>query len=344
MSGESEFGIWPGKEIYTHVMGVEVPLIRGLVNEGDIVCVQAEEGVGKSVLGQNLMFDLTESRAFVNTFDIPKKNNVLWNMGESKKNKFVRRLNDMKKIITIDDNYWTFHNCCDYSLELDEDFERFARAIESTGEKFDVMFFDSLYGFFDNNENDNKPVKKFCKNMRKLAGLHDCTMVFFNHVNKDTFVKGQKVVRSNRVAGSKAWGAFFTTVFLLEKRTTGLHYLENTKDRDGDAVFSIPFYMETPQREGRLRFTMDTRELNGRKNSGKHKVLDLLRDSEPKRANELYNSKNDRDENKVSHATFYRVIKELVQSGTVRSETRDGVEYYSMKQLRKRRTTKRKKT
>ena len=320
---EQEFGIWQGCEIYKHSKGVEIPLIKGIANQGDIVCIQADEGVGKSVLGQQMMFDLTTASSFLDVCDIQRKNTVLWNMGESKKSKHIRRMNDMKRSgLKIDDTMWYFNNCSSYSLDSDEDFALFLERIKSINVKYDVMFFDSLYGFFDEDSNSNKPVKKFCKNIRKLAGMYDSTMFFMHHVNKDTFYQGKKVDKSKRVSGAKEWGAFFTTVYTLEKRNTGLHYLENNKDRDGDALASIPMYMRTPKVEGHLLYTMDTEELNDKKQDGKHKMLRIIKKGKCT-ATDLYNRKGERDSAKVSHSTYHRSIKELVNGGIVTHDISD---------------------
>lgn len=318
---EEEFGIWKGAEIYKHSAGKEVPIIEGLFNEGDFVCVQSEGGIGKSVLGQQWKFNLTTGRAFLNLFPINKKYKVLWNMGESKKRKHVRRLNDMKRAMEIDDNYWWFNNCCDYALENREDYERFRDKLSKVGVKFDIMFFDSMYGFYDEDFNNNKYAKKFCKHMRELSGEYDCTMVFFHHVNKDVMFQGKKVNVSKRVAGAKEWDAFFTTVFTLEKRATGLHYLCPTKDRDGDSVGDIPMYMVIPQddRHKRLFFTQEVDQIKKHGNANKLKVLTLLKEKSPRYPDELYYPKNNNDKTdpRVSKSSYYSIIKQLDEDGLI---------------------------
>ena len=314
-----EFGIWRGDEIYSH-SSYNIPLIEGLINHRDFVVIQAEAGKGKSAFGQQMMFNLTTGQPFLDCLDIQGAKNVLWNMGESTKNKHINRLKNMKKKISVNDKNWWFHNCDRMHLNNDAKFDEFRERIASIGVKFDVMFFDSLFCFLEGSFNDDDSALKWTSNFRSLSAEYDCTMIVLHHVAKDTFHQGKKIDKGHRLFGSTFWDSFFTTTFMLTESKSGFHYLESGKDRDGDAVSKLKLKMikSDEDSEGRMFFTQDVDEINSKAGTAQEQIQNLLKLKSPREPKELYYNKKATNDGRVPKSTFYNVIKKMEKSGIVR--------------------------
>lgn len=322
---EPEFGIWRGDEIYKHSSGIEVPVIEGLINQGDIVCFQAEGGIGKSVVLLQMLFNLTTAKSFLEMLNITKKHKVLWNMGESLKRKHVRRLNDMKKALEIDDKLWYFNNCNKMFLNHQESFDMFVERITEPNIKYDIIIFDPLYQFYLGDFNDVDKTKQFTANVREIQGMFpDSTIIFAHHSNKDQYFEGKKIKNNKMLTGSMMWQAFFTTIYNIEKHG-GYHYINSNKDRDGDAIQSIKMKMIVPQdpnnHEEKLYFTTNIEEVEKEMEIGTNEflLLKLLREKSPRKPKEFYYEK-DKVAGKLSRSTFYKLINVLEANGTVRKE------------------------
>jgi len=316
-----EFGLWKGSEIYRHKYESK-PLIDGIMNHRDFVLIQAEGGVGKTTLAQQIKFNLTTGEPFLGQFHVHGKNNVLWCMGESTKGKHIKRLMHMKRAVKVDDDRWWFFNCSKVHLNTDIGFKAFCDAIANLEVKFDVIFFDSLYCFFRGSFSDDDATMAWTENVRKLAGEYSATVVCLHHTPKDSFANdGAKIDKGHRPIGSTFWDAFFTTSFKLVKRNTGMYYLVSGKDRDGDTCGDIPMHMVKPQHDRQKRYFF-TQEVDSLVNKGKineMKLLGLFKEKPERYADELFYGKNEKKEHdpRVSRSSFFSLAKKLRDNGTL---------------------------
>ena len=140
----------------------------------------------------------------------------------------------MKKAVDIDDNMWAHINSSTICFDHSADTDRFIEMAKSTGMDFDVIFFDSLYGFVEGDLNSNKTAKDVTRSLRRIAGEFQASIVVLTHTGKDQFTttEGKKIDKGKgNVYGARHWGAFFTKVFHFARKK-GIHILSRLVDRD----------------------------------------------------------------------------------------------------------------
>ena len=138
-----EFGIFWGRKLL-QCPAQRKPLIESIINYRDICCIKAEKKKGKSVLMQQLAYDLTTGSDFLGIFKIDKPCNVLYIQTEDFRDNMVRRFLAMKKAVSVDENK-LFH--CVMSGARLHTREGLDDLIAKTGipqVRFDVVIFDEF--------------------------------------------------------------------------------------------------------------------------------------------------------------------------------------------------------
>ena len=252
--------------LYTRRSESLEPLIEYMLYARKHTCIHADEGVGKSTLGQQLKHCLTSKTPFLNMLDVPKHCNCLWVMGEKTEEDHWDRVDQMKKIVPINDDKWALYNTYDTCFDIKEDTNRFIEEIAVANMKFDVIFLDSLSNFVDGDMNHNTTANHWVRNIRRVADIYGASIMAFSHVKKETFYQKQgggvqKTDNGKYLFGAKQWGGFFDIIYEL-KFNKGIHTLLKRKDNRGVCFKDLDMQMICPQddRLGRLGYVLPIAE------------------------------------------------------------------------------------
>lgn len=308
----SEYGIFWGNSLYEKAP-LAGPIIENFLYEQDMLLIHAEEGIGKSVLVQQLMFDLTSANAFLGSFSIAKPMNVLWAQSEGSRGKHLDRIQDMKKCLKLDDKRWVHANTADICFDLREDAEKFFHLIDKPKIKYDVMIFDSLYGFVDGDLNNNKTAKDWTRNVRKIAGAYQAAIIVLSHTGKDCYSNdGQKIDKGKKnVYGARHWAAFFSQIYHFSAKN-GIHTMECGKDRDGNSIKKIQMKMIVPQTDSQERLMFEAIDEGCEKDTNYRFQIESYIDKKEKvKFQELKQATT------ASEAYFYRILKQLEEEGKI---------------------------
>lgn len=317
-----EYGIFWGDGLY-NVKRDEHPIIESFLYQQDMMLIHAEEGIGKSVLVQQLMFDLTSGSPFLGSFTTGKKHKVLWAQSEGSRGKHIERIENMKKSLKIDDSMWVHSNTCDVCFDSKEETDRFIEMIHVPKINYDVIIFDSLYGFVDGDLNSNKVAKDVTRNLRRIAGEFQAAMIVISHVGKEQYAQldGHKIEKSKKnVYGARHWAAFFTQIYHFSIKK-GVHTLSLGKDRDGNCVQEVQLRMIVPQTDPDERLMF---EAINEEDSAPHIVAQLEGYIEKKqkcKQSEL------RRIFTGSEAYFYRLLRKLEEVGKIKREMIGGIKW-----------------
>lgn len=299
-----EYGLFIGPAIYAGAPPKKA-LIDQILYEKDVICISAKAGVGKSVLLQQLLCCLTTGTPFLDTFEVPKPCNVLYIQTEGDRSETIERLELMQKRVPIDNDRWAHLNLPGFCFNDDEQVDQLIALIKERFPQVEVIELDPLYTTIKGSMNDSEVVTHWIRNVRKLKGIFNASMIISNHVNKEFYNEGAVVERDpGSIFGSTFWAAFFNHSYRL-KIFEGHHLLEIGKNRSGKAIDKIAMTMLNTNT---LMYTLYEPDLtdNGAK------IVALLRSSK------LLSAKQIIEVTGVKRATAFRIIKGLVDKAEVR--------------------------
>lgn len=317
MSRSDEYGIWIGDKIYDTKDRTE-PIIDNFLYKQDFMAIHAEEGIGKSVLTQQLKHNLTTGQPFLGAYSVEKPCKVLWAQSEGARAGHIDRVKDMRKCVEIDDNNWAHMNTADICFDYKQDTDRFIEMARSAKMEFDVIVMDSLYGFVDGDMNSNKTAKDVTRNIRRIAGEFQAAVIVITHVGKDQYTStdGKKINKGKKnMYGARHWAAFFTQIYLFSVKR-GIHTLEKGKDRDGNCIAEIQMKMLTPQDDPDERLMFVAYEPNEKKVNA-HK---MFLQSQIASKGRVKNKDLLREMDEISNTYYYKLLNELEQEDIISRE------------------------
>ena len=308
MQVNSQYGLFWGDTLYE--CGKETPyIIEHLLNQMECVCISAEEGVGKSILVQQMMFNLTTGEPFLDTFEVAGPQKVLFIQTEGSKQETNKRCHVMKKSVNVDDRNWVHCNAAGLELEHRIRMDELIKAVSVPGMAYNVIIIDSKYTSVEGDLNSNMVARMWVKQVRRLMGHFKAAMIIVDHDSKEQWASqsGQKIEKSKKnIYGAKHWGAFFTHNYKL-REYGDKHILEIGKDRSGDKIDTITMKMIRPQIDatGRLFFTTDAEHINTAQAMLECHLKDVGSDRTPS----IYEIPG------ISRSQFFELIKKFVKLG-----------------------------
>ena len=305
---DKEFGLFTGKDMYTVYEDTE-PIIEHFIETEDFICISSDEGVGKSILVQQWLFNITTGTPFLGLYKVPKPRNVFFLITEGSRKKFVRRLNNMKNALTVDDSKWAYFNGRSVALDTVAGMEGILAVMYKPKLKWDVLIVDSLYLAVEGELKDEGVAKRFAKHIRAICGEFRCALIITHHEMQEQYNKfGGKAIEigKKRLYGSKFLNAFFTKNYKL-KVFDGMHKLELGKDREGESMTEQEMKLIVPQHDidSRLVFSINEADIDTSITKVKKALLEL-RKCLPKVLWETA---------KVSKSRFYQVRENMIKSG-----------------------------
>lgn len=261
-----EFGLFNAKDILQRKVSRNF-MIDQIIYEREMMCLSAEKKSGKSIIMQQMAFNLSTGTPFLNHFDVTRKYTVLYIQAEGFLDDSIFRYKCMNRAIQPSENLWLWNirglglhdpksikeirACCDKVLESSK-----------TG-SLDVIIFDPLYKVMCGGDlNEQRYCIEAGNNIDKLMGIYNCTALFAHHESeKFTWTKdGKQRNHSSRkgLLGSSFWSAYFSQIYKLYERS-GVHYLNATVSRMGVEDESLQLRLVKPQEDDneRLLFELD---------------------------------------------------------------------------------------
>lgn len=310
--------LYHGDTLYKRRAGKLEYLIQYILYERKYSCIHADEGVGKSTLGQQFKHCLTTGEPFLNMLDV-KKSNCLWVMGEKTEEDHWDRVDQMKPIATIDDTKWALYNTYNTCFDLKADTNRFLEDIAKSGIDYDVIFLDSLSNFVDGDMNHNTTANHWVRNIRRVVDTYGASLMAFSHVKKEQHMQKKgggsfKVDNGKYLFGAKQWGGFFDIIYELREHN-GLHKLVRRKDNRGLCFKELDMQMIVPQedKEGRLGFIMPVQD-NGQATSNEFQIASILQQNHKYMYPNIYN------DIRMPRASFHYSVKKLIENKKVSTE------------------------
>lgn len=293
----NEYGLFRGPDLLRGASPKEY-LIEHLLYEKDVICISSKAGVGKSVLAKQLMCCLTTGQPFLETFRVAHACNVLYIQTEGDRSETIERLMSMSQGVPIDHSRWIHLNLPGASFNDENEMDQLIALIKGQQMLIGVIIIDPLYTTIKGNLNDNQVVTDWIRNVRKLKGIFDCSVIVLNHENKEIFYEGQEISRTTgSIFGSTFWAAFFNHNYKL-RVFDGHHLLEIGKNRSGKAVDRVAMKMVDEP----LMYVPYDPELS----ENGIKILSLLRVSD------VISAKKIIEVTQVKRATAFRILKKFV--------------------------------
>lgn len=203
----------PGKE--------EAPdLIGGLFPRGYPSILVGEAGIGKSILIQRLMCDLSVGGPVFDGFATTEPMALLLLCGEAGLRRMNYRLDragwqyDPAKI-TICDSRRVWQSWGDIDLSTDKGRDALRAMTEE--KKPDLVIIDSLGSFIDN-ESDRKAMKKFMDFLMRLTDQNRCAALLVHHTRKRKNSERNMSLNLDDVFGSNTLGRQVALIVGMERR------------------------------------------------------------------------------------------------------------------------------
>lgn len=312
----SEYGIYWGNEVFNYPPEKD-PLIDNLIYENDCICISSQPKIGKSLLAQQLMLNLTTASSFLDTLKVHKRCNVLYVQTEGDRSETIDRLSRMRVGLTVD---WSrvFHmNLNGIALNTPDGFATFCALAEKPKAQYDVIIIDPLYTTVKGSLTSDDVATDWIRNVRAFKGQHGAAVVVLNHDTKELLDhKGKKIERgNNQTFGSQMWLAFFNHNFVFKKRD-GLHLLECGVQRSGKIIEKLEMkLMQDP-----LMFVNNAEAVNSRET----RLIEVFRKHKRVTIQQVI-------EAGLSRSTAFRAVSDLARDGLIRKVVEDEKVYYEWK-------------
>lgn len=244
-----EFGMWTGQAIKDCNYEV-TPIIDQVLYARDFYFLHADGGTGKSVYVLYQMACLTSGTAFLGQYDVLGEYKVLWCQAEGTRGETVERICNMERFVDFKLENFTHLNTVGVDFTNDLEVDKFIAYTKKNNINYQVIVFDSLYGFCPGKFSDDEVAKAATKNFRRFAAEYEAAIIIISHPPKDSWASnGHKLEReAGDILGSATWRGFFTSIYKLKVKD-GIHILEKGKNRSGNAIDQIEIRMITPQQD-----------------------------------------------------------------------------------------------
>lgn len=236
-----EFGIWWGNEVFNYKDEKEA-IIEHFLYKRDCMWIDSKSGVGKSLLAQHLICNLTSGTPFMDTYHIEGEKKVLLVQTEGDRGETLERLHKIKSTLPIKLDNFCHINWDGLCLNTPEGFNEFITLLKICPIRFDVIIFDPLYTTVKGSLSSDDVATDWIRNVRSIRKVYDCAFIILSHESKESFDnKGKLIEKSDEnLFGSAFWLAFANQNFKLreingEKGLKELH-LKRGKNRGGNIV------------------------------------------------------------------------------------------------------------
>jgi hypothetical protein len=300
-----EFGVFWGDSLRERVVTKEA-IIENLLYLNDVVCLSADSGVGKSLLALQLLCNLTTGESFLGTYKTARPMCVLYVQTEGDRSETLERLEAMCAGMKLDDSKWVHINLSGISLNTPQGLKDFKHLALAPGIKYDVIILDPLYTTVKGSLSSDEVATDWIRSVREIKAIfYNCAVILLHHEGKDIYQEGKLLPRkADSMFGSTFWKAYVNYTYRLY-RHGDKHILELGKRRNDKTPDKLELKLVEPFP---LKYVYADEDVN----VPRLKVISLL-GAKPEGAS----CKEILEACGISKATFYRVIKVLLDEGTI---------------------------
>lgn len=222
---KTDFNIYTGSELRNLPPLNTKALIKDLLWERDNIIVLGKEKAGKSILVQQMAFNMSCGEPFLGKYPTIKSC-VLYVQVEGKLRGMggtQERIKNMEEAISWEQSNFNLIYMPGLLINTDEGMKRFEALIKR---KLDegmpvpkVIVFDPLYQCMYGDMTSQPDSSRMTTNLRIISDTYDCTLIIIHHTHRDKFTDGgQKLDEgSGSIFGSFVWGAFADHILLFKK-------------------------------------------------------------------------------------------------------------------------------
>ena len=227
-------------------------IVEKMVWQGDIVILLASEKVGKSVFALQMACALTCGDYFMQEYEVPGAKKILYIQAEGTREETKTRIEQMTSKGGIRWDAKNFYHMFPASLALDteEGFNDIVSKIYNTDFHPEVIFIDPLYMAMEGDLIDNKRSRIFCRNMRRLKEMFNCTIIIVHHKRRpQTNYKGVGIKlnkQDDTIMGSFVWKAFPSHIINLVKLKNNIRKLTCETQRGSVTIRDMELEMIEP--------------------------------------------------------------------------------------------------
>jgi hypothetical protein len=205
---------------------------------------------------------------------------------------------------------WVHINLDGICLNTPEGHSEFKRLLAEPHIVYEVIIIDPLYTTLRGSMNSDDVATEWVRYARGIRRVYpQCSFIIVHHESiKDFYIEGAKVKKSTKdIMGSTYWGSFATYNFKLTYNpSTNIHTLSSGKERNRKVFDHIDMRLLEPDP---LLFVTAEDNLS----ISEAQVLKFIQD-----CNNTCNVREIMDTTKLSRATCYRVLRNLIEAGKIR--------------------------
>jgi len=243
---DSSYGIFWGDTLEPRKVQ-KVPIIDNFLYENDVMCIKSKEGVGKSILAQQILFSLTSGTDFLDTYHVSKPYTVLLIQTEGDREETWERIGNMARALPVDHSKWGHLFLAGAAMNTPRGMKEVMEKAKEPDIKWDVIIIDPLYTTIQGQLTQDDIASDWVRNVRHMKGeFGNPAIIVLHHENKSFYHEGKEVERRpGDVFGAFAWAAFFNTVYKFTERA-GVHTLKSGKDRGAKTSKKIDMKLVEP--------------------------------------------------------------------------------------------------
>jgi hypothetical protein len=306
-------------------------LVENFLWRDDVAFVVGKEKACKSILTSQKAMAMTCGEAFLGSFEVARPLRVLYIQAEGSLGETKTRLVSSLGKNGLNWNPDNWAHCFPPSLALDtqEGYEEFKDQVERSCFNPEVVIIDPLYCAMDGDLIDNKAVRRFNSNVRKLKEAWLCSFIIVHHEHRPkTDIKGFKVEEGdNSIFGSsmlKNFASHVLRISITNSKGTPINNDEDGKpkyrklmcstQRNGNVVKKVMMKLN----EDPLMFEAMEKGTSGTE----HTVLMSLQSHGPSTYDMIVNNTG------MNKGTVRNSVCTLKKKGKVRNNRKEGQHVY----------------
>lgn len=251
METKLPFRVYRNNELLTIDKDKEIPIVEDILFENDYTMLIAKEKVGKSLLAMQLACSITSGEPFLDTFNVPKPQNVWYFATEGKDWDFKKRLINMSKGVKLDTS--RLMGICSAGFRFNTPMGRdyVSYLITRNHDMLPkVIIIDALYMAIKGSLKDDEAVNQFNYEIRKFAEVCDAAVMIVHHSRRPVIIEGKLAdMGDDDVYGSAFLKATVDHCFYMSKtgkRGEEKRFLKCSTQRSGNIAEDMELYLHEP--------------------------------------------------------------------------------------------------
>lgn len=210
-----------------------IPISEGFIYEKQLLMIYSDPGIGKSTILSQIAAELASGLPVFGLFPVPKPIPVLYAQAERSSFEFLKRLETLSKVYTINyDNIYVTDEFQKLNMLTPEHVRLMINVIKRDFPQTKVFMGDPIYCMVSGGLKNDEPASAFTHAMSLLQKEIGCTNIYGHHTVKEQYDRGVIVDKDDKSYGSRFLKAHITGSFELAKEGKGV-VLSRKKDNYG---------------------------------------------------------------------------------------------------------------